>query len=169
MSDSPRVFLATNQHFPFEDAVLLEDCAWHDPVCMREECVQDDVALFVARGIRPRLHSIMPESSFLLHDLGYPSTKGDSLVGFLSALQENRGDREVSTLLNIAVSSLEDAPMVIDDLLVFAWQEECRRRYWSYLEVDLRQDDPAESLLLRHRFRSVRLPHRQIPVMIWEP
>lgn len=170
MSDGVRVYQAFPEHFPFEDAILLEDCAWLDADAMREEFCHGDIISFCARGVRHRLDGVIPSSSFLAYELGMPVAKGDSLVGFLVALQEMSEDSaERSSLLNIAVSNLEQNPILTEDMLVRAWQEECTQCLWRCLEVDLRNDDPARVIFARHRFCTIHPPQRGIPVMVWEP
>ena len=113
--------------FPFQQAILLEECHCHDADVLQKHC-KGSAILLLATVARTYLTDVLEEG---------PGAEG-SLAGFLVSDVGRDEDGEVYGLLkNLAVSCAEDSPEVIRAALIRRWQEECRQELWDGLRASV--------------------------------
>ncbi|MBI1934224.1 hypothetical protein HYS30_01010 [Candidatus Peregrinibacteria bacterium] len=113
--------------FPFQQAILLEECHCYDADVL-QQYYKGSAIFLLATVTRTYLTDVLEEG---------PGAEG-SLTGFLVSDVGRDEDLEVyGVLKNLAVSCAEDSPEIIRAALIRRWQEECRQELWDGLRASV--------------------------------
>lgn len=144
VSPAPHIERVAIRDFPFEDAILLEECDCYDVEALRKYFRGS--AVFLLAKIPWQLTDAVEGSSHV----------GD-LVGFLVAETSRDEDGEVyGSLVNLAVSCMEEDPDAIRVALIRRWQEECREELLDGLQASiLPKDEGDRAVFLGEKFEPI--------------
>lgn len=140
----PHIQRVVAKDFPFDDAILLEECDCYDVAALRKHFKGSAVFLLARAPLE-------------LVDMTEDRSPVGNLVGFLVSDVERDECGEVhGTLKNLAVSCAEDSPDTIRAALIRRWQEECRQELWDGLRASLLPEQAVEhAAFLQESFRSL--------------
>lgn len=130
--------------FPFDQAILLEECSCWDVDTLRQH-YKGKAIFLVATGVRSRLDDVLEEAA---HE------KGESLLGFLTSSTDCDEDGEAyGSLVDLAVSCIEEDSDAVRVALIRRWKEECRRELLDGLRASvLPEEERNRALLLGEKF-----------------
>ena len=135
--------------FPFDQAILLEECACYDADVLRQY-YNGSAVFLVATAVRS--------------EMGF--------VGVLISDVDHDEPGEVyGALKDLAVSCAEDFQDSIREALIRRWQEECRRELWDGLRVSVFPMQEADrASFLKEKFYSVgTCPCCEAEMLEWQP
>lgn len=132
VSPAPHIQRVAIRDFPFDQAILLEECDCYDVEALRKH-------------VRGGAVFLLAKIPWALTDAVEGSSHVGDLVGFLIADVGRDDDGEVYGMLkNIAVSCAEDSPDTIRAALIRRWQEECRQELWDGLQASISPEREVE-------------------------
>lgn len=159
VSPVPHIERVAIRDFPFEDAILLEECDCYDVEALRKHFKGSAVFL-------------LARAPWELANMTEERSPVGTVVGFLVADVGRDEDGEVYGMLtNIAVSCAEDSPEAIRAALIRRWQEECRQELWDGLRAGVSPEREAEhKQFLQESFQSIgTCPCCEDDILQWRP